>query len=319
MEELTLVHINGGQYYLQYRAKETRSLFTEDKDYETFTAMLEAHSNKTQTVIYGYCMLRDALHLLIKLPPNENQAQDNLKAMLREYNKWFNQTHELMGQIFDYNEDESGNELFIDNDMHLVHTLRHIHLIPVEHHDVADMNIYRWSSHHAYIQPYMYPWISSELIYELLHTHRSGRIRQYDQFMHQKNRTEASWNFNTGNTKQHLAFANQQDLDKLLGVAKEEQSLPVITVDSVVSMVCKTYGVTQTALRTQRRLRMATEVRGTIAWLSQEATLTSMKDLANHLNTSEMELDRSLRSIAHKSPIQLYEMKQKLYHNAQTH
>jgi len=165
--------VNDKYYHVYNRGVDKRQIFQDENDYFRFLAGLvifndtQNRTNLTKTLkealdeadkrkkivdIIAYCLMPNHFHLLVK-----QSVEGGLSLFLKKlgigYTHYFNKKYERSGVLF---QGKSKNSL-VDNDVHLLHLSRYIHLNPAElsfcPEDKFDfVENYPWSSCRFYTQ-----------------------------------------------------------------------------------------------------------------------------------------------------------------------
>lgn len=134
-----------GIYHLILRGVNRQTIFEDEEDAERFLHTLEEYKDKSGYKMYGYCLMGNHIHLLIK-----EEKEDLGIAMRRigaSYVYWYNWKYDRSGHLF---QDRYKSEV-VENDKYLLAVVRYIHQNPVKAGLVKDFKEYKWSSYSEYI------------------------------------------------------------------------------------------------------------------------------------------------------------------------
>ncbi|MEN3005199.1 transposase [Dehalobacterium formicoaceticum] len=102
-------------------------------------------SRKNGYKIYGYCLMENHIHLLIK------EEKEALEIIMRRigasYVYWYNLKYNRYGHLF---QDRYKSEV-VEDESYFLTVLRYIHQNPVKAGIVADAANYNWSSYNEYV------------------------------------------------------------------------------------------------------------------------------------------------------------------------
>ena len=122
-----------------------QAIFTESDDYLKFQTIVSNAKEKSGFELYGYCLLSNHCHLLLKAQ-NEGIGH-SIKRIATAYAGWFNWKYDRVGHLF---QDRFGSEA-VETDEYLLAALRYIHQNPVKARICKSPEHYEWSSYHDYL------------------------------------------------------------------------------------------------------------------------------------------------------------------------
>lgn len=133
--------------------------------------------------IYGYCLMGNHAHLLIK------ETKENISQIMERigtrYSWWYNWKYERVGHVF---QDRFKSEC-IEDYSYLLTVIRYIHNNPVKAKIVDKSDQYRWSNNFTYCGGKEYPQglTKIEVILKLLSEDKKAAIEKFHEFMEQEN------------------------------------------------------------------------------------------------------------------------------------
>lgn len=136
-----------GTYHVMMRGNERKNLFHDQEDKQRFIDTLLAKKMVTGFSVYGYCLMDNHVHLLIREGPEGLSA--SMKRINASYASYFNHKYHRVGHLF---QDRFRSEP-IQEDRHLLTALRYIHNNPVKAGLVDKPQHYWWSSYGCYLDP----------------------------------------------------------------------------------------------------------------------------------------------------------------------
>ncbi len=140
-------------YHVYFRGVGKQALFLDDQDYQFFLSLFERHlSLAEQSSPFGryphlrgmvellsFCLMPNHVHLLVyQIDPGA--MSQLMRSILTSYSRYFNKRYNRSGPLFETRYKAS----LIDNDAHLSHITRYIHMNP------RYWKRYRYSSLRAY-------------------------------------------------------------------------------------------------------------------------------------------------------------------------
>jgi len=132
-------------YHVMLRGINQQPLFACDADNMKFLSILENYKAVSEFELYGYCLMKNHVHLLIKTV-NEDLAQI-FKRIEVKYAAWYNWKYDRMGHLF---HDRYRSEP-VEDERYFLTVLRYIHFNPVKSGICGKVDEYLWSSYSEYI------------------------------------------------------------------------------------------------------------------------------------------------------------------------
>lgn len=167
---------SSGVYHVMMRAVGEGSLFSDVEDRERFIETLIRFKYLCGFLIYGYCLMSNHLHLLIK--EQTETISQIIKRIGVSYAHWYNGKYDRSGYLF---QGRFRSEA-VEDDRYLLVVLRYIHQNPVKAGVVKEVSTYRWSSYADYLSPR--PQLTdTEFVLDILHPRREEAVRSFEQFM----------------------------------------------------------------------------------------------------------------------------------------
>lgn len=135
---------SSGIYHVMHRGVDKQDIFSSAKDYEIFLEKMLFAKYSSNCKVYGYCLMTNHVHLLIK--EEDESIGETIKRIAISYSAYYNKTHKRTGHLF---ENRFKSEP-VENDIYFMTVLRYIHQNPLKAKMVTDINNYQWSSWHNY-------------------------------------------------------------------------------------------------------------------------------------------------------------------------
>lgn len=136
-----------GIYHVMAKGVGGQDIFHDNKDRQKYISIMTKYKDICQYDLYGYCLMRNHVHLLIK-----ECAQTVSQVMRRigtSYAYWYNLKYERSGHLF---QGRFKSEA-VEDDRYLLVALRYIHQNPLKAGLVETPAGYQWSSYSDYINP----------------------------------------------------------------------------------------------------------------------------------------------------------------------
>lgn len=184
------LYIENGFYHLYNRGVEKRIIFQDDQDYKVFLKYLKVYLEPPQSPekriakignlsftapqrllknfhkeieLLVYCLIPNHFHLLIK-QKSPRSIESFMRSLLTKYSTYFNKRYQRVGGLFQ----GTYKAVLIENENHLLHLSRYIHLNPVKHPDVKDTPLHTlrnsYSSYPEYLGQRKTDWIKTDFI-----------------------------------------------------------------------------------------------------------------------------------------------------------
>ena len=186
-------YVEDGYYHIYNRGVEKRKIFLDDLDYKVFLKSLKVYleplSSKTplKTIIIGsysfqrppkplknyhsqlellaYCLMPNHFHFLIKQKAR-NTIEQFMRSLGTKYSVYFNKRYDRVGSLFQ----GPYKAVLIDQDDHLLHLSRYIHLNPVK-----DSPLHMaYSSYADYLGKRETQWVNTKIILSYFKNARKG-------------------------------------------------------------------------------------------------------------------------------------------------
>lgn len=128
-----------------------QDIFYDGEDHIRFLDTLQRVKELSETVIYGYCLMGNHVHLLLR------EGNEGISAVMKRlgtgYARWYNWKYERSGHLF---QDRYKSEP-VETDSYLITVLRYIHNNPVKANLVTRPEDWKWSSCKTYYKEDGYP------------------------------------------------------------------------------------------------------------------------------------------------------------------
>jgi putative transposase len=163
-------HRHGLIYHVINRGNNRQNVFHKDADFMAFLKALADLKERKPFELYGYCLLNNHFHLLIK--PLEEPISRIMQSLLVSHTQRYHKHHRSGGHVWQ----GRFKSPVIQNDEHLLTVLRYIEANPVRANIVARADDYRWSSYLSHGLGQADPLVDSLVTYQQIS--RSAKVRQ---------------------------------------------------------------------------------------------------------------------------------------------
>jgi REP element-mobilizing transposase RayT len=160
-----------GIYHVILRGINKQVIFEDEQDKERFMWCL-------QYKLYGYCLMNNHIHLLIK-EGNESIAK-TMKRIGVSYVSWFNRKYGRCGPLF---QDRFKSEV-VESDEYFLMALRYIHQNPLKTGEVKKMSAYHWSGYQEYFKESKL--VDTDFAMGIFASDSEIAVHRFEKFMNEK-------------------------------------------------------------------------------------------------------------------------------------
>lgn len=132
-----------GRYHIMLRGINKQNIFENDEDKNKYISILSEYKEKCGFEIYGFCLMSNHIHLLIKT--GADPLENIFKKIGSKYVYWYNLKYDRCGHLF---QDRFKSEPVDSNDYFLT-VLRYIHRNPLKGGITNNLD-YKFSSYSRY-------------------------------------------------------------------------------------------------------------------------------------------------------------------------
>ena len=145
MPRLARLMSSSGIYHIIIRGVNKQTIFADNEDNAAFLTILSKCKLLSGFELYGYCLMGNHAHLLLK--QMEETIGQIMKRTASRYVKWFNFKYNRCGHLFQ----ERFKSEAVENDTYFVTVLRYIHQNPKKAGICEAIGDYKWSSYNDYV------------------------------------------------------------------------------------------------------------------------------------------------------------------------
>ena len=284
------IHTPGAVYHVILRGNDRQDIFFDDKDRYHFYSILENSCNRFHPRVHAFCLMTNHVHLEIQIS-DVPLSRVMLNVGLR-YTKWFNWRHNKTGHVFE----GRYKAVMVDSDEYLLELAAYIHLNPVRAGITAVPEMYRWSSHRAFLGKESLSWLETDFILSQFSTKLKTARRSFATFV----------SSHVGEPRRK-EFHGEKNIDSRIfgddffvaAVLEEAESKPVQKPDiyAVIGAIKELYGIGDDDLTGIRRDAFTAEARALAAWATLELSSGKLTDLARHLKRDPSTMTSGVRRI----------------------
>jgi len=247
------IEYKNAYYHVMNRGAAYRDIFQHDTHRELFLELLREIHKMFGIEIHAYCLMDNHYHLLLSTPnSNLGRAMRHLNGV---YTQRYNRLEKTDGPLYR----GRYKAILIDADNYLLCVSRYIHLNPVEAGIVKKPADYSWSSYRQYVEEEATrTWLNiNQTLGMIGQRNAKKRYRTFVE-MGVDEETNAFYR----KERDQAVFGVDKFIESLAGKIKEEAEIPEsrlnkrsISMDDIVNIVAKTFGVEESSILTSRRGR----------------------------------------------------------------
>ena len=170
----------GTLHHVMLRGIERRAIVTDNADRHEFVRRLGASAMQSRTSVYGWALLTNHAHLLLRSGP------DGLPRLMRRfltgYAQAYNRRHQRHGHLFQ----NRYKSIVCEEDRYFVELLRYIHLNPLRARLVrtlSELERYPWSGHGVVLGEVAGSWQEREWVLSWFGKTTDSAIQAYREFV----------------------------------------------------------------------------------------------------------------------------------------
>lgn len=185
--------------------------------------------------------------------------------------------------------------ILIDADAYLLELVRYIHLNPVRAKMVKLPDEHPWSGHLALLGKEVLPWHCTDYVLSMFDSDAIRATKKYGDFVYEGLSEETRPEFGMG-THEGRLLGDDSFADEALMQA-DERPVSRVTLDEVISEVCRRFGITEAELAATGKARPASEARAVAAFLTRELVHLSLTELAKKMGREVSAVSQAARRL----------------------
>ncbi len=267
------VHFPTALYHVMLRGNGGQDIFFEDADRFRFCLLLQEGVERYGHRIHAFCLMSNHVHLLVQV--GETPLSRIMQNLSFRYTRWLNWRRNSSGHLFQ----GRFKAVLVDADSYLLELARYIHLNPVRAGLVQTPEDYPWSGHRAFLGSETVPWLTTDLLLAQFGKNKSRARRVYEKFVKRDQESGRRNEFHDGAAVDSRILGDDAFVDRVLIQANESPKRH-ISLDEIITRVCRTSGVDPKDLTASGKNRQFSEARGLVAWLILETGNGTIAELA---------------------------------------
>lgn len=288
------IYFPGAVYHVILRGNAGNPIFFDDSDRLRLYLFLQRAVEKFNCRIHAFCLMINHIHLVVQT--GDTPLSRIMQNISQRYTKWINYSQSRTGHVFQ----GRYKALLIDVDTYLLELVRYIHLNPVRAVVTALPDDHPWSSHRAYINREVIPWLTTEWVMSLLGSDAESAVQRYGQFVLDGIGEQRRNEFHVGTCEGRI-LGDDVFADEAL-IRVDELPLCRYELIDVTGAVCRVCGISEEDLTAPGKVRYFSEARAVAALLVLESPALSLTSLGAYLRRSIAPLGRSARRLAVLAP-----------------
>ncbi len=136
---------SSGIYHVMLRGINKQQIFEDEEDCERFLWVLKETKAVSEFKLFAYCLMGNHIHLLLK--PEKEELEQIFKRIGSRYVYWYNWKYHRTGHLF---QDRYKSEP-VEDESYFLTVLRYIHQNPKKAELCENLDAYRYSSYHTYL------------------------------------------------------------------------------------------------------------------------------------------------------------------------
>lgn len=276
------IHVPGGFYHVTLRGNHQQAIFHRAGDRVLLNKIVARAIDKYEARLHAYCWMGNHLHFLMQV------GLEPLARPMRQIATEFARAMQIKLPTTGHFFERRYHATLIEATDYLFTVLRYIHRNPVEAGIAASIEVYRWSSHHAYMGRRPEPWLTTSYLLQMFSPAPDDAVRAYEAFMTAE-QDELSSPFPEG----AFVFGSDEFVERIRGVV-EPKARSGQLLEELLAEACERFAVDRERLVSPFRDRGLLPVR---AWIAHQASLRglcSRSEVARALGRSEGALRRAL-------------------------
>jgi putative transposase len=301
-------------HHVMVRGIEQTAIFRDDRDRTDFVTRLATLAEAGAWTVYAWVLLPNHAHLLVRT--GQRPLARSMRSLLTGYAGAFNRRHKRVGHLFQ----NRYKSIVVEEEPYLLELVRYLHLNPLRAQVVADLRAldrFPWTGHSALLGTVPRPWQDTTTILSQFGATRRRAIPAYRTFVaagipHGRRpefqgggllRSHGGWAAVTALRRGREAY---QGDERILGrsafvegyrrtVAAASPTPTRLSLEALITRVCRHVGVPPTALTGGGRTPVLTRARAGMAYLWVEVLGRSGRALAPALGVHPSTIPKAAR------------------------
>jgi len=282
------VHYPAALYHVILRGNGGQEIFFGQEDRFRFYLLLQEGIERYGHQVHAFCLMTNHVHLAIQV--GEVRLPRIIQNLAFRYTRWVNWRGKRTGHLFQ----GRYKAVLIDADSYLLELTRYIHLNPVRSGMVRRPEDYPWSGHRAYLGMETIPWLTTDWVLSMFSNKGDRARRAYRGFVEEGREGGHQGEYGMGSEIDSRILGDMVFIDKVLGQRQERSKRP-LTVEEIVSLVCKEFSLREEMLSGSGKDRRLSKVRAIAAWLVLDSGNLTLSELSKRVNRDSSTLSTAAK------------------------
>ena len=272
------LHVCGGCYHVTLRGNHRQPIFFVDTDRVALESFVADAVVRHGAIVHAYCWMTNHIHLLVQV--GGEPLGRIMQSIGSRYARHAQSRVETTGHLFE----RRYHALLVDTEAYLLTLVRYVHLNPVRGGLVADPADYRWSSHRSYLGLEARPWLDTRRTLGMLGASGPEARAAYQKFASQGMLQTLPSPIAAASRCDPRVLGDEQFVRRLPDLAPFRRTR--ITLDDLITQVCKESGINPADLAAPTRARAVTAVRAAILQRALDEGVATVSELARRFGRS---------------------------------
>lgn len=165
-------------YHVMLRGNDGQQIFFDDQDRCRFCFLLQEGIERFLYNVYGFCFMKNHVHLVIKIGPTP--LSSIIQNLAFRYARYINKRYDRVGHLFQ----GRFKSILVQENRYLKELVRYVHLNPVRANITKLPEHYLWSGHRALIGLESITWISKDYILRLFDQNYQNAVNKFSKYIY---------------------------------------------------------------------------------------------------------------------------------------
>lgn len=143
MARAARVFVENACYHIVVKGNQGETVFREEVDFRYYLKLIHKYKIKYGCMIYGYCLMRNHVHLLLEAPNGLKSMSSFMHGLNQSYAMMFNSKYKKGGHLWQ----NRYKNFVVLKDSYLINLILYIEFNPVRANIVSRPEDYPWSSY----------------------------------------------------------------------------------------------------------------------------------------------------------------------------
>lgn len=283
------LHFSGALYHVICRGNRRQVLFQDTSDYQKYQERLFHYASRYKFLLYAYVLMPNHVHLLIEVGPVPLSRV--MQGLQFTYAQYFNKKYRIVGHLFQ----GRYKAILCEKEAYLLELTRYIHLNPIRAGLVKRPEDYRWSSYPVYLGQREEPEIATNFVLSQFGQRLSTARRAFERFVFES--VGEGHRQDLYDLKAQQCIGSERFVENLPLKNLEESPRYRITLDEIITAVCREFRVNPSSLSKRERDREPARIRHLIGYLARELGRFSYGEMASSFKREAISFSVGVRRV----------------------